>query len=130
MCGHKGCDISLSQIMQVIDDGERRLVLCPNHMIMYLLGTVKPEDIVLEKSQLSEELKCVIDGKPAMLFKDGPTEYHLCMEHIAKLIAHNLAPQEWKALVNIYGPDEFLLHDDFYDEEGTALQPVVARINN
>jgi hypothetical protein len=36
----------------------------------------------------------------------------------------NLSPEEWKKLTRTHDENEFLLHEDFYDEDGNALQPV------
>ena len=59
---------------------------------------------------------------------DEPTDvvdepFHLCLECNRRLQARALRPVEWFNLAKRHGWQEFLLHDDFYDEEGTALQP-------
>ena len=35
----------------------------------------------------------------------------------------SLRPLEWYNLAAVHGPFQFLLHDDFYEEDGTACQP-------
>jgi hypothetical protein len=52
---------------------------------------------------------------------DGP--YRLCHAAAERLQGFCLRPSEWFNLAVIHGPFEFHLHDDFYDEDGTALQP-------
>jgi hypothetical protein len=45
---------------------------------------------------------------------------HVCSEHIRK---RALRPREWYNLAAIHGWRKYLLHDDFYDQDGTACQP-------
>lgn len=52
---------------------------------------------------------------------DGP--YHLCVSAAERLNDFALRPMEWFNLAAIHGPFEFLLHDDFYTEDGHADQP-------
>ena len=53
----------------------------------------------------------------------GP--FRLCAAAAERLEQRALRPLEWFNLAVIYGPIEHLLHDDFYDERGKALQPEV-----
>jgi hypothetical protein len=55
---------------------------------------------------------------------DCPDEpYHLCPVCHHRLRARSLRPLEWYNLAKRYGWYQFLLHDDFYDENGAASQP-------
>ncbi|HEY1121803.1 MAG TPA: hypothetical protein VGE67_09390 [Haloferula sp.] len=55
---------------------------------------------------------------------DDPDEpYHLCLACHKRLHARALRPLEWYNLAKRHGWYQFLLHDDFYDEDGTACQP-------
>ncbi|MGR8931219.1 MAG: hypothetical protein ACU836_11295 [Gammaproteobacteria bacterium] len=55
---------------------------------------------------------------------DDPVEpYHLCKPCYKRLRARSLRPLEWYNLAKRHGWFQFLLHDDFYDEAGTASQP-------
>lgn len=50
--------------------------------------------------------------------------YRLCNNCLFSFVNLNLAPQQFKNLLdNGHSRDEFYLHSDFYDEEGYALQP-------
>jgi hypothetical protein len=40
-----------------------------------------------------------------------------------KLLERGLRPVEWYNLARHHSWNQFLLHDDFYDEDGTATQP-------
>lgn len=58
---------------------------------------------------------------------DDPEEpYHLCSACHQRLHARALRPAEWYNLAKRHGWHQFLLHDDFYDEDGTASQPAEA----
>src|SRR5439155_5473288 len=55
---------------------------------------------------------------------DDPMEpYHLCTVCHQRLHARALRPLEWYNLAKRHGWNQFLLHDDFYDDDGTASQP-------
>jgi hypothetical protein len=56
--------------------------------------------------------------------RDNPqTPYHVCSLCHQRLRALALRPLEWYNLAKRYGWHQYLLHDDFYDEDGTASQP-------
>jgi hypothetical protein len=58
---------------------------------------------------------------------DDPNEpYHLCPACHTRLQARALRPLEWYNLAKRHGWYQFLLHDDFYDEDGMAAQPTEA----
>lgn len=49
--------------------------------------------------------------------------YHLCHPCHDRLVNYSLRPNEWYNLAKRYGWWQFLLHDDFYDDDGKAAQP-------
>ena len=55
---------------------------------------------------------------------DDPTQpYQLCADCNSRLVGLALRPLEWFNLASAHGPNKHLLHDDFYDDVGTAYQP-------
>ena len=54
---------------------------------------------------------------------DADAPYLVCEACHGRLMARSLRPLEWFNLAKRYGWAHFLLHDDFYDEDGTATQP-------
>jgi hypothetical protein len=72
------------------------------------------------KTCQSCEIRPVETDQPA---GDSDEPLRLCLECNRRLQARALRPVEWYNLAKRHGWQEFLLHDDFYDEEGTALQP-------
>lgn len=55
---------------------------------------------------------------------DSPeTPYLVCSECHVRLLARSLRPLEWFNLAKRYGWSQYLLHDDFYDQDGVAWQP-------
>ncbi len=55
---------------------------------------------------------------------DENIEYNVCSNCLDALINRNLSKKQFKNLLtNGHTIKEFLLHDDFYDDDGTALQP-------
>ncbi len=53
---------------------------------------------------------------------DDPNQpYRLCKECDKRLKNYSLRPIEWYNLASIHGPSK--LHDDFYDDDGNAMQP-------
>lgn len=57
---------------------------------------------------------------------DDPSQpYQLCTECNTRLVGLALRPVEWFNLASTHGPSKHLLHDDFYDDDGTAYQPEI-----
>lgn len=55
---------------------------------------------------------------------DDPLEaYKVCRECGDRLRRLALRPIEWFNLTSVHGWNKFLLHDDFYDQDGSASQP-------
>lgn len=49
--------------------------------------------------------------------------YELCNECHGRLLSYSLRPIEWYNLASIHTFNKFLLHDDFYEDDGEATQP-------
>ena len=57
---------------------------------------------------------------------DDPVEpYLLCQDCSQRLFLRALRPLEWFNLASKHGWQKYYLHNDFYDEDGTATQPDV-----
>ena len=55
---------------------------------------------------------------------DDPNQpYNLCDSCHERLLKYSLRPLEWYNLAVTHSPNKFLLHDDFYEEDGEACQP-------
>src|SRR5258707_9289575 len=54
---------------------------------------------------------------------DSQEPYHVCAACNHRLHARALRPLEWYNLAKRHGWHQFLLHDDFYDDDGAASQP-------
>lgn len=48
--------------------------------------------------------------------------YELCHQCHERLLTYSLRPIEWYNLSVLHSPKQFLLHDDFYGEDGQAFQ--------
>jgi len=54
--------------------------------------------------------------------------YDVCTNCLLPLVGNALSKEQFKNLLKSkHKKDEFLLHGDFYDEKGNALQPVKFR---
>ena len=111
--------VKFPPILKVLRDGAGKRVLCPNCTAILIAG-----------GELSFEndlgLTDDITGKPgAVEYVSGDERYALERHTMKRLLAHNLTKEEWLALSRKYGADQYMLHEDFYAEDGTALQPVV-----
>jgi hypothetical protein len=54
---------------------------------------------------------------------DADSPYRVCSACHTRLLERSLRPIEWYNLAKWYGSWPFLLHDDFYLDDGTATQP-------
>jgi hypothetical protein len=76
--------------------------------------------------KLEESAKCHAGcGNESQVTLVDDVEYHLCQNCLLMLITRNLSSGQWKELMKIHSKHKipFLLHDDFYNENGIALQP-------
>ena len=64
------------------------------------------------------------ESAPAVIEEpcDEGAPYRVCSACHSRLMARALRPLEWFNLAKRHGWWQFLLHDDFYDEDGTAYQ--------
>jgi len=60
----------------------------------------------------------------AICYHSFDETYFLSLETLKRLVCHNLTKEEYRILVNKYGEHKFMLHDDFYLEDGTPIQPM------
>ncbi len=66
------------------------------------------------------------EQSPAEIVEAGDNAedpYHLCAACHHRIQARALRPIEWHNLAKRHGWNQFLLHDDFYEETGVATQP-------
>ena len=69
---------------------------------------------------------CEVTGAEVVESCDDPSQpYRLCCACHRRLVSRALRPIEWYNLTKRHGWTKFLLHDDFYDDDGTATQPEV-----
>ena len=113
-CMHCGYNTE-SVLVTFIDAAEVR-TLCPN----CFTAAVMAGDL---KFETNYDLVDDITGLPGAVKFDNKTEhYTLAPRTMLRLLAHDLRAHEWKALVAKYG-EQYMLHDDFYTEEGNPWQP-------
>lgn len=95
-------------------------VYCPNHTT---------ELILTEKLNIPEGIyQSEISGqRGAVLVQDSQCKYLVTPDEALRLLGHSLRPEEYLKLVNndSHDQEDFLLHDDFYDYDGTALAPML-----
>lgn len=117
------CGVSHTVDAMVIDANATR-VYCPNCLIFVVATNAVPfEENILIRDDITE--------KPgAISYISSGETYNLNKVTFKRLVLHNLTPWEYKLLCKKYvEPTEerrfmFLLHDDFYSDEGIAVQPV------
>src|SRR5262245_26770706 len=69
------------------------------------------------------EAKRTVPAETSVKSDDPNYPYRVCKEVAKRLKACALTPLEWYRLAAIHNPQDFLLHEDFYDDEGNADQP-------
>lgn len=81
----------------------------------------------MKECQACEERPAQVELKD---INDGSEEkpYELCHNCLIELVNLELNQQQFRSLIRHgHSVNEFLLHSDFYDERGRALQPRGAR---
>lgn len=112
------CKKSYGPIEVVITDANGRKTYCPNCL---LLGALNGEIAAMENS---DSFICDVSGKPGAILYDSLNERYVLEKSILeRLVFRNLKKKEYRKLAEKYGPSCYMLHEDFYAEDGTALQP-------
>lgn len=113
------CNYESERIVAKITDGEGSYNFCPNCLVL----RYAQEQLDFENHP--DFIDDVTGEKGAVKFESYDEVYILEKDRMLRLIARNLEPEEYFALVKKYGANKYLLHDDFYDPfDGAAIQPV------
>lgn len=81
---------------------------------------MKPEKMKCECCKKTEHQWVLTDTL------DDSVSYFVCSNCLPALVSYNLSKKQFRHLIKAgHSMSEFLLHEDFYDEDGTALQPSV-----
>ena len=113
------CGYSNESILTHLIDAAEEKCLCPNCVAVAVAnGSLSFEATEALCDDVTGELGAVV-------FINGNERYLLTPNRMKRLLAHDLRPYEWQALANKYGANQFMLHDDFYTEDGASWQPTV-----
>ena len=117
-CIHCGCN--LERILISLTDAAKERIICPNCVAEEVISgnlTFEPNyDLVDDITGLPGAVK--------FQFLGDSEHYTLAPRAMLRLLAHDLRPDEWTVLIDKYG-DQYMLHDDFYTEDGEAWQPYI-----
>ena len=113
---------SEEDIYQKAEDKLLREIQCNNEAV---------ETIFFEEIEIEEDKQKLCEcgcGNEANVkhtdLYDTSVEYFLCKNCETDFVNTNLSPDQFDSLIeNGHTTKEFMLHDDFYDEDGNALQP-------
>ena len=75
-------------------------------------------------NEATSEFPCSISGKPGLRVRTNDNTFNLTPERVRKLFLTALSPDEYLALKSQFS-DEWWIHSDFYDKDGTATQPKI-----
>lgn len=124
MCGRD------TQLDVVLTDARKSVKYCPNHICAALVdGKLKFVPNMKAKDELRGQFGAV---KYSQAY--GGEEYVLSPETMRRLINRSLYKAEWRGLVKNqirkgkatgYGDLPYLLHDDFYNEDGSFWQEIM-----
>lgn len=104
----------------IIKGSKETLRICPNCIVKEIYN----DTLHLPKGNFESEIS---KAKTAVkITEELPSniEYTLTESEAIRLLGYMLLPEEYKILTKTHLPSEFLLHEDFYDEDGYALQPI------
>lgn len=111
------CNRELGSMVSKITDGVKTIHLCPNCVaISFYNGNLS----FINNSEFIDD----VTGKPgAVRYVSRNEEYYLERRAMMRLLTHNLRKAEYLALAAKYGANQYMLHSDFYSQDGKALQP-------
>lgn len=114
------CGIANNDIVSTFSANGEDHSFCPNCMMLsyasgYLEKTLKEDPRIIDD----------ITHEPgAIMFTCKDEMYKLNKKAMLRLVAKNLTPEEYQILSEKYGNHGYMIHDDFYDPEGNAIQPI------
>ncbi len=112
------CSFTHEHIIVEITDAVKTIHLCPNCVAVSFLGN---ELSFINHPDFVDD----VTGKHgAVRYVCGDEEYFLERRAMMRLISHNLRKNEYLVLAKKYGSHKYMLHEDFYLEDGTAWQPM------
>lgn len=112
------CKKSYGSIEVTIIDASNKKNYCPNCLL------IRGLDGEIAAMENSDSFICDVSGKPGAILYDSLGErYVLERSVLERLIFRNLKRKEYRKLIEKYDPSNYMLHEDFYAEDGTALQP-------
>ena len=112
------CGYAIPQVVITLTDGAKTQMLCPNCIAFGILDNTLS---FINNPNFIDD----ITGKPgAVKFEAYGESYTLERRTMMRLLAHSLQKKEYLALAKKYGADKYMIHDDFYMPDGTAIQPM------
>lgn len=112
------CNREYGDIEITLTDACAPRTYCPNCLVVALCeGEL---DLVNNPNWYDD----VSNKRPAIEYRTKNEIYMLEYKRLIRLISRRLLRREWFALVNKYGCDKYMLHSDFYADDGTPLQPI------
>jgi len=113
MCDNCGRDFGTYEVK--IDNGKKKYSYCLNCIALFSYANrlnIESGEFTSEISGSSGAVKVVLGGD----------EYFVTVEEAKRLLNYGLMPNEYTVLNHNHG-GEFLIHDDFYHNDGLASQP-------
>ena len=112
------CGFDKDNINITIRDAKGETTYCPNCLASAYL------DNALSLENIPDVIDDVTGEAGAVEFIAEGEYYALEAETMLRLIACELDQDEYLALAQKYGTECFMIHSDFYCEDGTPVQPL------
>lgn len=117
----QSCRLHHENLIETLQFNDQIIEYCPTRRYIALLKGSLQEQLQNDSSLMDD-----VTGKPgAIRYNSKGETYCLEKDSMIRLLSHNLQPNEYMTLVQKYGSNQYLLHADFYTDEGIALQPLV-----
>ena len=102
-----------------VHNGKEPIHICPN-------CAAGVSTSIWRLGDLNGDFTSEISGKSgAVKVKDtNASDYFVTADELQRLFGHYLLPNEYKALLKNHDAGEYLIHDDFYNDDGIAYQPI------
>ena len=106
-------------ILTTIETKDKKVVYCLNHTIINL-AEIRNE--LLHAELFEDECECCGAVGTCNINYGDDGVMKLCVEDVTDLLCLNLKPERFLKLYAKH-PHQHILHDDFYDINGQAIQP-------
>lgn len=114
------CGLTIPQLLNNLSFNGNTLTYCPNCMCRAVADGSLAAQLQNDPNLIDD----ITGTSGAIKFSNDGETYCLNKDSMLRLLSYNLNPNEYIVLAQMYGDHNYMIHDDFYTDDGIAIQPI------